>query len=78
MIYHLQNVNKSQLERIPTIKKITSNNVFIVTIVIVEQLDTNIHVNDPNRNYEILKHTLKETHSEGFLNVELNLMTKKT
>ena len=31
-IYHLQEINLSQLERIPTIKKITSNNVFIVNI----------------------------------------------
>ena len=33
---------------------------------IFNQLDTNIHVNDPNHNYEILEHALKETHSECF------------
>ena len=31
---------------------------------IFDQLDTSIHVNDPNHNYEILEHALKETHSE--------------
>ena len=30
---------------------------------IFDQLDTNIHVNDLNHNYEILEHAVKETHS---------------
>ena len=33
---------------------------------VFDQLDTNIHIPDPNYNYEILEHALKETHSECF------------
>ena len=32
MIYHLQEINLSQLEQLPTIKKITSRNVLIINI----------------------------------------------
>ena len=33
---------------------------------VFDQLDTNIHIPDLNYNYEILEHSLKETHSECF------------
>ena len=41
---------------------------------IFDQLDTNIHANDPNHNYKILERALKETHSECFpeLRVKFN------
>ena len=45
---------------------------------IFDQLDTNIHVNDPNHNYEILEHALKETHSECFPVRRVKFNDKKT
>ena len=33
---------------------------------IFDQLDKDIHVTDPNYNYEIFEHAIKETHSECF------------
>ena len=44
---------------------------------IFDQLDTNIHVNDPNHNYEILEHALKETHSECFPERRVKFNDKK-
>ena len=44
---------------------------------IFDQLDTNIHVNDPNHNYEILEHALKETHSECFPKCQDKFKDKK-
>ena len=38
----------------------------------------NIHVNDPNHNYEILEHALKETHSECFPERRVKFNDKKT
>ena len=44
---------------------------------IFDQLDTNIHVNDPNHNYEILEYALKETHSECFPERRVKFNDKK-
>ena len=44
---------------------------------IFDHLDTNIHVNDPNHNYEILEHALKETHSECFPERRVKFNDKK-
>ena len=33
---------------------------------VFDQLDTNIHIPDPNHNYKIFEHALKETYSEDF------------
>ena len=44
---------------------------------IFDQLDTNIHVNDPNYNYEILEHALKETHLECFSERRVKFNDKK-
>ena len=44
---------------------------------IFDQLDTNIHVNDLNHNYEILEHALKETHSECFPERRVKFNDKK-
>ena len=45
---------------------------------IFDQLDTNIHATDPNHNYEILEHALKETHSECFHERQVKFNDKKT
>ena len=45
---------------------------------IFDHLDTNIYVNDPNHNYEILEHALKETHSECFPERRVKFNDKKT
>ena len=44
---------------------------------VFDQLDTNIHIPDPNYNYEILEHALKETHSECFPERRVRFNDKK-
>ena len=42
-----------------------------------DQLDTNIHIPDPNHNYEILEQALKETHSAFFPERRVKFNDKK-
>ena len=44
---------------------------------VFDQLDTNIHIPDPNYNYEILEHALKETRSECFPERRVRFNDKK-
>ena len=44
---------------------------------VFDQLDTNIHIPDPNHHYEILEHTLKETNSECFPERRVKFNDKK-
>ena len=44
---------------------------------IFDQLDKDIHVTDPNYNYEILEHAIKKTHSECFPERRVRLNAKK-
>ena len=44
---------------------------------IFDQLDKDIHVTDPNYNYEILEHAIKETHSECFPERRVRFNAKK-
>ena len=44
---------------------------------IFDQLDKDIHVTDPNYNYEILEHAMKETHSECFPERRVRFNAKK-
>ena len=41
------------------------------------QLDKDIHNTDPNHNYDILEHAIKETHSECFLERRVKINVKK-
>ena len=44
---------------------------------IFDQLDKDIHVTDPNYNYEILEHAIKESHSECFPERRVRFNAKK-
>ena len=44
---------------------------------IFDQLDKDIHNTDPNHNYDILEHAIKETHSECFPERRVKFNTKK-
>ena len=44
---------------------------------IFDQLDKDIHVTDPNYNYEILEHAIKDTHSECFPERRVRFNAKK-
>ena len=43
---------------------------------VFDQLDTNVHIHDPNYNYEILNMRLKKLIPSASLNVESGSMTK--
>ena len=44
---------------------------------IFDQLDKDIHNTDPNHNYNILEHAIKETHSECFPERRVNFNANK-
>ena len=44
---------------------------------IFDQLDKDIHLTDPNYNYEMLEHAIKEAHSECFLERRVKFNTKQ-